>query len=145
MENVAGYKNLLLATDGSQEARLATAHAAYLAKALGAKLSVLYVVNTHNAQSLGVHFAEAVRELKAEGQQVLDEAVAQAQKAGAMAEGLLVEGTPGRSIVQVAQEREADLIIMGATGKSGFREMLMGSVSGYVADHAKRPVLIVRG
>jgi nucleotide-binding universal stress UspA family protein len=145
MQTIAGYKNLLLATDGSKESNLAAAHAVYLAKTLGANLGVVYVVNTHDAQSLGVHFSEAVRELKQEAQQVIDEVLKAAKEAGATAEGVVAEGNPGRAIVQVAEDRGADLILMGATGKSGFQELLLGSVSGYVADHSKRPVLIVRG
>lgn len=145
MGTIAGYSNLLLATDGSQEARLAAAHAVYLAKALGATLGVVYVVNTHNAQSLGLHLAEAVREMRQEAQQLTNEVVAAAREAGVRAEGIVAEGNPGRAIVQAAEDRKADVIVMGATGRSGLQELLMGSVSGYVADHAKRPVLIVRG
>ncbi|MHB1004479.1 MAG: universal stress protein [Chloroflexota bacterium] len=144
MDVSSPYCNLLLATDGSKESRRAMAHGIYLAKALGTKLYILYVVDTHTTQSLGVHFSEGVHELRAEGQRVLDEAVRMAVDLGTAAEGILAEGVPGRVICKIATERQVDIIVIGATGKSGLQEILMGSVSGYVADHARQPVMIVR-
>ncbi len=145
MEIQSPYCNLLLATDGSVEARRATAHALYLARALGAKLHVLNVIDTHRTQALGIHYREAIQELRAEGEKVVGEVVAMASDLGLGAEGTLVEGNPGREICRVAAERGVDVVVVGATGKSGLQEILLGSVSGYVADHARCPVLVVRG
>jgi len=138
------YCTIMLATDGSREARRASMHAIYLARALGIKLYVLYVVDTHRTQTLGIHFAEAVQELKQSGENAIADILAVAKDVGVDAEGILAEGSPGPQVCQVARERKVDLIVVGATGKSALAEILMGSVSRYVTDHAKQPVLVVR-
>lgn len=55
-----------------------------------------------------------------------------------------VSGTPGRMICQIANEWEADLIVVGNQGRSGLSEMVLGSVSNYVLHHAKSSVLIIK-
>jgi nucleotide-binding universal stress UspA family protein len=64
-------------------------------------------------------------------------------------QGLLAEfddgfGEPGRQICLVAQEWDADLIVMGRRGHRGFSEWLLGSVSNYVIHHASCSVLVVQ-
>ena len=54
-------------------------------------------------------------------------------------------GDPGRELCAVAKEWQADLIVLGSHGRSGIKEMLMGSVSNYVTHHAPCSVLISHG
>lgn len=66
------------------------------------------------------------------------------------AEGLSVdwvalEGDPSVVIVEEAERREADLIVMGTHGRSGLRHLLLGSTAERVVQHANRPVMTVRG
>ncbi|BDG61641.1 universal stress protein [Caldinitratiruptor microaerophilus] len=53
-------------------------------------------------------------------------------------------GVPAESIVQFAAEMRADLVVVGSRGRSPHREILLGSVSGAVANRARCPVLVVR-
>lgn len=55
-----------------------------------------------------------------------------------------MSGSPERSICEIAQTWEADLIIVGSRGLTGIKEMFLGSVSNYVTHHAPCSVLIVR-
>jgi len=57
-------------------------------------------------------------------------------------ERLLVEGDPGE--VLVSQSAEADLVVVGSHGRSGFKAALLGSVSRYVVDRAECPVVVVK-
>ncbi len=57
---------------------------------------------------------------------------------------LLVRGDVGHSIVEAAEDTNCDLIVMGATGRSGIGRILLGSVSDYVATHANCSVLVAR-
>ena len=54
-------------------------------------------------------------------------------------------GTPGETLCKIATKWKADLIIMGRRGRTGFSELLLGSVSNYVMHHAPCSVLTVQG
>lgn len=54
-------------------------------------------------------------------------------------------GTPGETLCEMATRWNADLIIMGRRGRTGFSELLLGSVSNYVMHHAPCSVLTVQG
>lgn len=56
----------------------------------------------------------------------------------------LVEGASGQAIVHVAEEVEADVIVVGSHGKGWFKRVVLGSVSEYVLHHSRIPVLVVR-
>ena len=53
------------------------------------------------------------------------------------------EGSPARVILEVANEEQVDLIVMGSSGKSGFDRFIMGSVADKVVNSAKCAVLVV--
>lgn len=57
---------------------------------------------------------------------------------------MIERGPVGERIVQIAEEVGADLIVVGSTGRSQIRRMLLGSVSDHVATHARCSVLVVR-
>ena len=63
---------------------------------------------------------------------------------GITAELVVKEGRPADGILDAADEVDADLIIVGSTGKHGALRMLMGSVSSRVAEYSTRSVLIVK-
>lgn len=54
------------------------------------------------------------------------------------------QGSPARTILEYAEERGADLIVIGSRGLNGFGEFVLGSVSHNVVQHAKVPVLVVK-
>jgi nucleotide-binding universal stress UspA family protein len=74
-------------------------------------------------------------------QQWADEAIA----AGVPTELTQNAGDAGKVICAIAQRWQADLILMGRRGRSGFKEMMLGSVSNYVLHHAPCSVLVVQG
>jgi nucleotide-binding universal stress UspA family protein len=57
---------------------------------------------------------------------------------------LMLRGAPGEAILQAAQNRGIDLIIMGSHGRTGLTRLLMGSVAQEVIGQARCPVLIVK-
>lgn len=67
-----------------------------------------------------------------------------AEAAGFKAEAMAREGAPARkAIVEVAEERDSSLIVLGSHGRSRLADVLLGSVAHDVAAHSTRPVLIV--
>jgi nucleotide-binding universal stress UspA family protein len=143
-----GAPHLLLCYDGSDEA----AHAIDAAAAFvppGSPATVLYVREPALAGTPGgivpVAVPPEVEERDAaRARQVAADGAAHAQRMGLVA-GPRVEVADGpawQTIVEVA-DREADLVVMGTRGLSGLREVLSGSVSHHVAQHVRRPVLIV--
>ena len=147
---------ILLATDGSKEAELASRTAAELAQSTGSELHVLYVWEAANlyVEAVGLAGDEPVplrldaelrRQFEQQARAVLD---AEAQKVravgGTVAQAHLRMGKADHEIVTLAEEIGAGLIVMGGRGRGGIRRALMGSVSDSVVRHAHCPVLVVR-
>ena len=59
-------------------------------------------------------------------------------------EPLLVRGLPGRRIIEVAERRQAAMIVMGTHGRNGLAHLMQGSVAEYVAKYARAPVMTVK-
>jgi nucleotide-binding universal stress UspA family protein len=144
---------ILLATDGSKEARLALTTAADVTQSTNSELHVAYVFPTavqrpfpnpitgRPAEVLEHEREEAMKQ----AQEFLDQQVERVKEGGvSVAEAHLVRGRPDREVVHLSEEIEAGLIIMGSRGLGGVRRALMGSVSDSVVRHAHCPVLIVR-
>jgi nucleotide-binding universal stress UspA family protein len=144
---------ILLATDGSEEAKLAFASAADLSEKTDSELHVVYVGHmplvsyespgaiTLDPDLLGRMQEDAEQEARTK----LDEQVRQVGKtAGEVAEMHARVGRPDAEIVGLADELGAGLIVLGSRGLGPLRRALMGSVSDSVVRHAHCPVLIVR-
>lgn len=146
MINVAeiSYKKILIPTDGSEYSYHAGEHAAYLAKACGAKVYVLNVINTDLAFHSGIHYGESVSELEKAGRDATGNIKKICVDSGVDCEEIIVKGRPDEAIVAVAGEICADLIVIGSLGMSAIERVLIGSVSEKVLRHARCPVLMVR-
>jgi nucleotide-binding universal stress UspA family protein len=82
---------------------------------------------------------------KQQAQQVLEEGVKSVEEAGGtVTQTYLREGRPDIEIVDLGEEVNADMIVLGSRGLGGARRALMGSVSDSVVRHAHCPVLVVR-
>lgn len=83
------------------------------------------------------------RVFEQEGLELLHGLFDQATTHGVKAETTQLYGNPSRQICELASNWEADLIVIGRRGLSGFKELLLGSVSNYVVHHAPCSVLVV--
>ncbi|MEN8446765.1 MAG: universal stress protein [Cyanobacteria bacterium J06555_13] len=88
-------------------------------------------------------FQKRYEEYKEGSLSVLRNCAKQATVAGVRASFKQSSGSPGREICRIAKAEEVDLIIVGSRGYRGFDEMLLGSVSNYVAHHAPCSVMMV--
>ena len=136
---------VLLATDGSKDARTATVYLRDFPLPEGSRILLLSVVDAP-ASPLDVPPVREFRAaLRAEGRRALEEARRLLGPRGATAEDRVAEGGARAEILRAADEWEADLIVLGARGLGGVRGVLLGSVSSAVAHHARCPVLVVKG
>jgi nucleotide-binding universal stress UspA family protein len=87
--------------------------------------------------------AAQVTEVKRAAQETAAEGVSLAQAAGFDASSVVIESSPTwKGIVEVADEHDSTLIVLGSHGRSGFAGALIGSVAEAVARHSRRSVLI---
>ena len=138
------YSRILVGTDGSACSKEAARHAVYLAKTLGARLYALNAVDVERAFHVGIHFGEAVAELRGAGKEATGAVKAMASSSGVDCEEILIDGRPHKTIVRVSDEVEADLIVLGAVGLTGLERTLLGSEAERVLHLSKRPVLLVQ-
>ena len=139
-------KTMLLGYDGSEPSKKALDVAIKFAKQLGAKLYILYVINVDVTTELfGEYRGKIAEELMDKAKKLVNEAVEKAKSEGVDAEGLVEAGVPAEKIVEVAKNKNADLIVVGAHGYGGVKKLLIGSVSEKVIRLSVRPVLVVKG
>ena len=134
---------ILLATDGSQDATVAARAAIDLCEAPGSDLHVVHA--WHSVPSTRFHaFLRAQFEQEARG--LLEDQVGRIEGAGITVAGAhLREGALVDSILDLAGELEAGLVVMGSRGRGPVQRLLMGSVSEGVVHGASFPVLMMRG
>jgi nucleotide-binding universal stress UspA family protein len=144
------YQHLLIATDGSELARKAVDHGLELARALGARVLLVYVTPPWAALTVSdgaaVYPPENYDRIAADqAQNILANAAMAAKAAGVVCETLHVkDGLPATGIIGAAQEHGADLIVMSSHGRSGLRRVLLGSEANEVVTKSTIPVLICR-
>jgi nucleotide-binding universal stress UspA family protein len=141
------YRHILIPTDGSEPAEHGVAHGMALAKSLGAKVSVIFVVEPLSEIRRGPPFLEALTKYgelrKEQATSALDRAANAAKEAGVSCKTFQVEnGQPYQAIIAAAEDKGCDLIVMSSHGRSGLSAFLIGSVTNKVLTHAKTPVLV---
>jgi nucleotide-binding universal stress UspA family protein len=85
--------------------------------------------------------------MRAIGQQILDSYEAKVKERRHSLQNvrmLLQEGDAAQRIMETAIEIKCELLIIGSRGRGGFKELLLGSVSHKVTNHASCPVLVVK-
>jgi nucleotide-binding universal stress UspA family protein len=135
---------ILIAYDGSEYAKAAVEQAADQLGA-GRRAIVLTVWQPFGAAFVGVGVApDGLEEgVENDARRVAEEGATLAREAGFDAEPDVERGDPvWRRIVEVADERDVGIVVLGSHGRTGIPRVLIGSVAGAVASHSERPVLI---
>jgi len=137
-------KHLLAAIDGSDGGNAAVEKALALAADLGATVTFV-CVRKPVPRFLGSPFYERSLHQDLKGaRSVVERAMELAAEAGIEADGEIVEGDPADEIVSLADNRAADLIVIGSRGRGPLAGALLGSVSSAVVQHAQSPVLVAK-
>jgi nucleotide-binding universal stress UspA family protein len=151
MSSEAKFKKILVAFDGSEDAMKAVRVSAGLAKETGAELLVVHAFMPPLMAYGGasgvpmVNFEEIEAAASERAYSILARALDAAKVSGLKPRGEVIKGTSiVQSIVDYASSEKADLIVAGTRGMTGFKRLVVGSVSSGLVNHADCSVLVVR-
>ncbi|MCQ1534764.1 universal stress protein [Methanosarcina sp. KYL-1] len=136
------YRKILIATDGSENARSAACSGLEIAKKTGAEVYAVYVAATGCCSPLMPESYDW--ELGKEGSEAVAEIEEMGKEAGVPVKAVLLQGHPALEILNFAEKNDVDMIVMGTQGKAGVDRFLLGGVTEKVVRHAKTEVLVVR-
>lgn len=147
----SGSNAVLVATDLSDPALPAVSAAAAEVRRSGAPLTIVHSVEPvwpvvpYEAFGLGATTVMFSADLTETLHRQLHERLAAAlTQAGTTGERVVVDGPAAQSILQLAEDRHCDLIVMGTVGRTGLKRAMLGSVAAAVTRHAPCSVLVVR-
>jgi nucleotide-binding universal stress UspA family protein len=144
-------QQILVPVDFSEPSRQALDFAIELAQALKARLFLLHVVAAPvlaggpSEMGMGTAYAEVMEQMEADARRSLAEYVEHGRKAGLECAGEVIHGSPFQQIIDVADHKQVDLIVMGTRGHTGLKHFFLGSVAEKVVRMASCPVLVTPG
>jgi nucleotide-binding universal stress UspA family protein len=144
------FASIVVGTDGSETAHEAVRQAVALAQQLGARLEIVSAYEPVPAGRLREEAEQVPDDLqwivnpREDVDATLHTAAQESQAAGVPTATYARQGDPADAILDVAEERGADLIVIGNKGMTGAKRFLLGSVPNKVSHHAPCSVLIIR-
>jgi nucleotide-binding universal stress UspA family protein len=137
---------ILVAVDGSASAEKALDYAIELAKKTSNNLLIINVIEEFGElMNRWKEHDKLVKDLKRERTAMLDKYESRAKEAGIENVHIIrAEGNAAEKILQSAEDKRIDTIILGSRGLSTTKEFLLGSVSHNVIHHAKCSVIIAK-
>lgn len=148
------YTHILIAVDGSDVGQKGLEQGLSLAKALGARATVVTVSEPFpyaaTSGAFGYIASEAAIADYGSGQEETANAILKAAAEAAGRIGVAIDAVhvpdaqPAEAIIHGAETRNCDLIIMGSHGRRGLGRLMLGSKASEVVTHSKIPVLVVR-
>jgi nucleotide-binding universal stress UspA family protein len=141
----SGIKRIVVGVDGSDHAEAALKWAIRMARGMGSQVTAVYAVYVPmyfpEPYGVPVQFDEQWREeIKADFENKWCRPL---KASGLRYHTVMRDGRPASVIEDVADEENADIIVVARRGRSGVAELLLGSVSHELATHSKRPVLLI--
>ena len=140
---MAKFKKILVPLDGSPNSMRGLDRAIEIAKGGDAEITGFYVF--HLPIAAGIKYtAKMKEEAQKKAVKAIGPAMNKAQKAGAVFKYKTGGGNTGSEIVKFAKNGKFDMIVIGARGLGGAKEMFLGSTSNYVMHKTAVPVLVVK-
>jgi nucleotide-binding universal stress UspA family protein len=144
------FASIVVGTDGSETADEAVKEAMELAKAVGAKVHLVSAFEPVGGQRLREERQQIPEDMQwmVNPREDVDNTLAEAEEllkgAGVDVAVFARQGDPADAILDVAEEQDADLIVVGNKGMTGAKRFLLGSVPNKVSHHAPCSVMIIR-
>ena len=143
----AAARTIVVATDFSPTAALAVERAVELAKLRGDKLVLAHAVSIEPVPMAGpellvlpVDYESKIHEAS---EKALQSLVNETRAKGVDVSGALSLGPPVDVVLEAAEQHDAELVVIGTRGNSGFKHLLLGSVAEAVVRKCRKPVLTV--
>ena len=138
------FSNILLAYDGSEQSHKAVQVAAEMARQQAQPgLWLVTVVDPISAELGEPNFSQLVEARKLAALNLINDAL-QVIGAGVETKQEILFGSVAETIINVAETRQCDLIVMGSRGPSPLAALLLGSQTQKVVNMARCPVLVVK-
>ncbi|MBI4665333.1 MAG: universal stress protein [Nitrospinae bacterium] len=131
-----GFKNIVLAMDGSKCSNAAAIKAIDVARSYGGKITAVSVVEPSSQKN------EETATKAAEG--FLAGVLEMAKSAGVPAKSDILKGPVYSAVTDFAALQQADVIIIGSHGRTGLMRLIMGNTAEKIIGHAHCPTLVVR-
>jgi nucleotide-binding universal stress UspA family protein len=144
------FRSIVVGTDGSDTATQAVRQAIELARSVGARIELVSAYEPVSDARLREESIVVPKDLhwminpREDVLATLEEAAVEIRAAGVEVEMFARQGDPADAILDVAEERGSDLIVVGNKGMTGAKRFLLGSVPNKVSHHAPCSVLIIR-
>ncbi|MFU9047059.1 universal stress protein [Acinetobacter tibetensis] len=144
------YQHILVPVDGSAISFSAVKQAAIIAKAFGSELTLISLVAEDPFTEVDFYYSSAIMkeyfvQAYANAEKALKEAIVFAQAEGVEPTTQIIKGqVSAEGVIQTAEEKKSDLIVMGSHGRKGFQKFLLGSFAQDVLRGTHLPVLIVK-
>src|SRR4051794_13122493 len=136
---------IVVGTDGSPGSEAAIHKVIEMASGSDARILLVCAYPGRSAlERLGMTGRQEAVNLRGVAADVLARGERRFREAGFEVDKHAREGEPAHTIIDVATENDADLIVVGAHGDAGHRRFMLGSVAGKLAHHAPTSLMIVR-
>lgn len=138
---------ILVSVDGSKNSKQAIIKAKDLANLSGAEVVILHVINdtVNNPYATLTEYQGAIDSaFTDQGEIILEESKQLFDDSDVEIKTLLIHGDPGKIIIEIAEQENSDLIIMGSRGLNSISRVMLGSVSNKVLNNCGTSVLIVK-
>lgn len=138
------FKKILIPTDGSEANNEAVEKGLSLARLMGARATILFVVDT--SSFIDIPPDELVTNITSimekQGNEYINEIIEEADELGVETEKKITTGHPAQEIINESENH--DMIVIGTHGRSGLSRIFLGSTAEKVVRHAKCPVMLIK-
>ena len=138
------FKKVLIPTDGSEANNEAVEKGLSLARLMGARATILFVVDT--SSFIDIPPDELVTNItsimESQGNEYINEIIEEADELGVDTEKKIVTGHPAEEIIKESENH--DMIVIGTHGRSGLSRILLGSTAEKVVRHSQCPVMLIK-
>ena len=137
-------KKIMVPVDGSDHSMKAAKYAIEMAQIFDAEMLIIHCHKTFPVVLGEPHFQKAIDKIMEKSDELMKPFRALMKESGVTYVERILEGPAGKTIPDVADIEQCDLIVMGCRGRSGLESLILGSVTHRVLHSASCPVLVVR-